>query len=1096
MRWLLALALVGGTVGRGAGAELDVLVANGAAADQADAPVNLGVPWPQGALRSAETLRLLDAAGTERPVQAEVWCRWPDGSVKWALLTFLVTVRRQSTATHRLGTGTGKLPAAEPGGTGFRPVTVREEATHIIVSTGAARFRLPRDRFAPFDEVVLEGQERPLVSADERAGGLCLEVAGEAGKSQRFLSGRGSAKAEVESSGPVRAVVRVTGRLGAEDGSTRLDYVARLHFFAGRPAARLQLTLVNRGKEPLRVGDLSVSLPVRLEGLLKWLFAGERGANDTHPGSLRSGIDAATLVQLVGKDKAARIYALSQGDREAPAGGLAGGGASLWGTGGGVAVAVRRFAARGPMALRVRGAPRVEVGILPREAGPCEAFLPGRAITHDLLFWFAPGQPPSPAALSAAFDGPLAARVAGSEERTWYEAAGVLGLAPWDARRPETQFRSDLERLLATLEGEGAWGMWKHGAPLCGRFDPPLVLAREFLRRGEPRRLDAAHAAARHLADVATFHNVAGGDERLTGACSIPDSRFQIPDSNPPSSGESWYAGAWLVALLTGDRAILDAAFKNAEFATRRADDRDIPPLAAALAALNLSYAADLAAAFAPEHAAAFQTALDIYLGKLLDAQGRKGHGLPADRIAEAAIALEALAACQRRRPDPRIPPALLRAAEALASPDAFWSGHERNGIADGLVAEWPRRAEAPAWGIPASAAVPWLAWAAEATGDARFLARARRLDAVASMFPCETPADFALRYRGEKGTFHSSAEKSRMSPFPPGLGLQCHLESAADVALPDAGLGGCALFRPFVALPDGTRACLVQGPGAAEHPLAGLWFPLADGGNVGETQGAIELRLLCRKSPGEQGTTLLVSGDPQTHGFALRIGPKGLELANRFEGRPPARLRADGAVVRPGEWHHLALVWRGASEASLLFDGKEAARSGNFGRLGIGTHLRFPRDPKDAASETLVRDLRLWRRPRETFPAAADATPPAAVTDLLLAPAEGGKMLLSWTAPGDDGTQGQAARYDIRLSSQPLAPKDVADPAAVIPWAEAERVPADLTPSRAGRLEKLLIGPLPARRVYIALRAEDEAGNASTLSNVVQTPGGPAGGQ
>ncbi len=410
--------------------------------------------------------------------------------------------------------------------------------------------------------------------------------------------------------------------------------------------------------------------------------------------------------------------------------------------------------------------------------------------------------------------------------------------------------------------------------------------------------------------------------------------------------------------------------------------------------------------------------------------------------------------------------------------------------MVDGLVADWARRTEAPAWGIPASVALPWLAWAAEATGDARFLARARRLDAAASLLPCETPHDFALRYRG-RDLFDAARGRGAVSSISPGLGLQCHLESAADVALPDAGLGGCVLFRPFVALPDGTRACVVQAPGAAEHPLAGLWFPLADGGSVGETQGAIELRVLSRKGPSGHGATLFLSGDPKAHGFALSLGTKSIELLNCFEGRPPNRLRADGVGVTPGAWHHLAVVWRGASEVSLLFNGKEVARSNDFGRLGIGSHLRFPCDPKDAASETLVRDLRLWRRPPAAFPGAADATPPAAVTDLLLAPAEGGKVLLSWTAPGDDATQGRAARYDIRLFSQPLAPKDATGPAAIIAWAEAERVPATLAPSAAGRLEKLVIGPLPAgRRVHIALRAEDEAGNASPLSNVVDTAG------
>ena len=51
-------------------------------------PVTSGVPFPQGALGSADHLALADAAGKSVPLQATVTARWPDGSVKWVLLDF------------------------------------------------------------------------------------------------------------------------------------------------------------------------------------------------------------------------------------------------------------------------------------------------------------------------------------------------------------------------------------------------------------------------------------------------------------------------------------------------------------------------------------------------------------------------------------------------------------------------------------------------------------------------------------------------------------------------------------------------------------------------------------------------------------------------------------------------------------------------------------------------------------------------------------------------------------------------------------------------------------------------------------------------
>ncbi|HPD17328.1 MAG TPA: PKD domain-containing protein [Planctomycetota bacterium] len=1086
------------------GASVRLVVRNGAEADQTDAPVTLGVPWPAGALPAPDTLRLYDPAGAERPLQTQVLSRWPDGSVQWLLLDFQATVPRKGTANWRLDTGVA--PRAEALAS---PLTVREDATQITVSTGGATFRLSKERFTLFDEVMLEGQERPLVAPHGEEDGLSLEPVG----GRALLSSRGPARAEVETRGPVRVAVRLEGKFHAADGATLGDCVARLHFAAGRPAARLELTVLNRERallpegldaQPLPLNDLTLRLPLRLDGLLKWQFAGERGP---HPGSLSAPADHAVLVQECGGSRETCRYKVVQRGDAMGAGDAARGGVSLWGTAGGAAIAVRRFAANGPKALRVLGRPRIEVGLFPREGGPCRDFVAGRAKTHDLLLWFSAGEPPAPEALSAAFDGPLTATAALPDEAAyagrWYAAAHVASLAPLGAWQQERLFLADLDRLRPGLEGPGAWGVWRYGSLWRQPFDPTLALASAFLRRGEPELLDAAHTAARHLADVATFHNVAGGDERLTGAC-------LAPGSAGPSQDESWYAGAWLVFLLTGDRVVLDAALENAAFAARRADDPDTPPLGAALAALNLAHAEAVAPAFAPQHRTAFGVARDLYMGKLLEAQRRNGHGLHADRIAEAAIALEALDACQQRKPDPRLPSSNLRAAEALTRPDAFWSGHEKAGgrraadgaaakpyaTADGLVADWARHPEAAVAGLPCAPLLPWLAQAAEATGDFRFLAKARRLERVASLAPCETPLDFALRH-GDAGRFAAAWERyAQAHPVSgdPAVGLQCRLESAADVALPDAGVGGAALYRPFVALPDGTRACLAQSPGGPERPDAGVWFPFLDSPNAAETQGAIEFRLLCRKGPCRQGHVLLRSGDSLVNGFSLSLSRAGFKLVGRHPNGATTLLETPGVQLAPGGWHHVALHWSRETGPRLLLDGREVGRS-STGRLALTPRLHLPCDPKDPTCECLVRDLRIWRRPPEAFAAAADATPPAAVTDLLLAPAEGGRVLLSWTAPGDDGRQGQAAGYDVRFSTQPLRAlswggyAEAGDPPAAVQWAEAERLPAPPRPKAPGQLEKLLIGPLPAdRRVYIALRALDEAGNAAPLSSVVHS--------
>ncbi|MDX9856299.1 MAG: hypothetical protein RBT76_00745 [candidate division Zixibacteria bacterium] len=96
-----------------------------------------------------------------------------------------------------------------------------------------------------------------------------------------------------------------------------------------------------------------------------------------------------------------------------------------------------------------------------------------------------------------------------------------------------------------------------------------------------------------------------------------------------------------------------------------------------------------------------------------------------------------------------------------------------------------------------------------------------------------------------------------------------------------------------------------------------------------------------------------------------------------------------------------------------------------------------------------------------------------------------GVRVTLSWTAVGDDGEVGTAARYEIRyaLDSAVLrASWDRAAPVSNIP-----------TPSPSGsKVSVTRVLPLwPDTTYYFGIKAVDESGNWSSLSNVsvVHTP-------
>jgi hypothetical protein len=107
-------------------------------------------------------------------------------------------------------------------------------------------------------------------------------------------------------------------------------------------------------------------------------------------------------------------------------------------------------------------------------------------------------------------------------------------------------------------------------------------------------------------------------------------------------------------------------------------------------------------------------------------------------------------------------------------------------------------------------------------------------------------------------------------------------------------------------------------------------------------------------------------------------------------------------------------------------------------------------------------------------------------VTDLNTATGNYGQMILTWTAPGDDGGTGIASQYDIRYVPEIDGPINLAS------WDSATQVAGEPGPSAAGTLEGMAVGGLdPGASYYFAIKTADEVPNWSALSN---SPLGTAG--
>jgi hypothetical protein len=109
---------------------------------------------------------------------------------------------------------------------------------------------------------------------------------------------------------------------------------------------------------------------------------------------------------------------------------------------------------------------------------------------------------------------------------------------------------------------------------------------------------------------------------------------------------------------------------------------------------------------------------------------------------------------------------------------------------------------------------------------------------------------------------------------------------------------------------------------------------------------------------------------------------------------------------------------------------------------------------------------------------AEPDTTPPAAVTDLVATAVNDSTLLLTWTAPGDDGSSGTASWYEVRYST-------VRDTMAT--WWEEVAVVAPDPPLThgSGTPERFVVrGLSPGTTYYLALKAADEGPNWSAQSN------------
>lgn len=191
-----------------------------------------GTCWPRGAV-AVDTPLALASGGGEHPLQSWPLATWPDGSLKWSGHAARVP---DAAAVVRAGS-----PAAPD-----EPVWVDERGAGVVVGTGTHRWHVAGPGRALIARIDVDGrtvgENLRLVSVRQAA------AADELGGVGREAWWGGVESLAVEQSGPVRVVVRLTGRHRPIGPTSRewawLPFTVRLAFSAGEPDVRIQHSFV------------------------------------------------------------------------------------------------------------------------------------------------------------------------------------------------------------------------------------------------------------------------------------------------------------------------------------------------------------------------------------------------------------------------------------------------------------------------------------------------------------------------------------------------------------------------------------------------------------------------------------------------------------------------------------------------------------------------------------------------------------------------------------------------------------------------------------------------------------------------------------
>ena len=568
-------------------------------------PVVIGIPFPRSTVWSSDVLTVEGC-----PTQAEPLAYWHDGSIKWALVTFLASVVAGDTAEFMLTDAGGGTPW---------PDLAADSGDFFEINTGRLLVHIRKDSFNLFDLIVLDGDT--LVRPAD--GGIVITADNVA-----YLSRYGQIDyAQIESNGPIRCVIKLMGDHRSESGAQFCRFTVRVEAYRDQPWLRVFYTLQNPMPGDLNLGgglnaaifsDLSVVLQPCLGSMLSYEIGDAKGHVQTgyltQPVTLYQDSDGTPewdywklkdygnhndpnlKPQHYVTFRGWRIY---EGDVPVDSGYQADGFAMLTDGEHSITCWVRYFWQNFPKAIRVDPTGRIEVALFPSEFAHEFELRGGEEKTHELLFYFA-NELSDPKPVVLALNTPLV----GLASPEWYaQTYALFELVP--ASNPlatDTNFVKYEQMVETALHGPGyhAEGLLaaRDSAHLFGwmdfgelpvdfeaygdacynlQYDHIYAAILQMLRRHEIEWYDLIEPALFHSTDIDIYHTTGDMNWRNGGRFPEPDhgaTDYQRPHRyHWPQTYDYSIDGYVYGYFITGNRRFYDVAVEHANNAEYRVDN-------------------------------------------------------------------------------------------------------------------------------------------------------------------------------------------------------------------------------------------------------------------------------------------------------------------------------------------------------------------------------------------------------------------------------------------------------------------------------------------------------------------------------------------